>query len=69
MLCGVWEEGPEWNRKQKGTYTAEGIAPLADALRVSPSLTHLDARYNYLGEGEAVLQEAVKDKLGFKLEL
>ena len=34
------------------------------------SLTHLNARYNSVGdEGKAVLQEAVKDKVGFKLEL
>ena len=34
-LCGVWLE----YGSQMGTYTAEGITALADALRVNGSLT------------------------------
>ena len=50
--------------------TIEGAKGLGEALAVNASLTHLDARFNNLGaEGQAALKEAVKDKLGFKLEL
>ena len=44
---------------------------LAPEIAVIASLTHLDARFNLnLGAGgKAALKEAVKDKLGFKLEL
>ena len=48
----------------------EGITALADALRVTASVSHLDARANNLGdEGKAILREAVKDKPGFELLL
>ena len=54
----------------RGTYTAEGISAIADALRVSASVSHLDARRNNLGdEGKAILREAVKEKPGFELIL
>ena len=70
-LCGVWEEyvgGSEY--QQKGTYNAEGITVLANALRVNASVSRLDARYNNLGdEGEAILREVVKEKPGFELLL
>ena len=47
-----------------------GVKALADALSVNPSVSHLDARGNNLGdEGKAILREAVKDKLGFELLL
>ena len=62
VLCGITRWG--------GTYTSEGISAIADALRVNASLTRLDARGNALGdEGRAVLQDAVKNKPGFKLQL
>ena len=49
---------------------AEGAKPLADALRVCPSLTALDARYNGLGDdSRALLQDAVKGRAGFDLKL
>ena len=34
-LCGVWYE----DNRQQGIYTAEGITAIADALRVTSSLT------------------------------
>ena len=37
-LCGIWTEGFSLHQ-QKGTYTAEGIKAIANALRVSASLT------------------------------
>ena len=49
---------------------SEGAKPLADALRINASVSHLDARYNDLGdEGKAILREAVKEKPGFELLL
>ena len=61
-LCGV--------KYGQGTYTAEGINAIADALRVSSSLTRLDVRYNSLGEeGTAVLRTAVEGRSGFELKL
>ena len=45
-----------------------GVKALADALSVNPSVSHLDARRNNLGdEGKAILREAVKEKPGFEL--
>ena len=47
-----------------------GVKALADALSVNPSVSHLDARRNNLGdEGKAILREAVKEKPGFELLL
>ena len=37
QLCGIWED---W-RGQQGTYTAEGITAIADALRVNGALTQV----------------------------
>ena len=69
-------------KKLKGTHPVDSLdlsgkeLGVASAIVISSliadnaSLTRLDARGNFLGsEGKAVLQEAVKDKLGFKLEL
>ena len=63
-LCGLDYRG-------EGTYTAEGITAIANALKVTTSpLTQLDARWNALGEeGMAVLRKAVKSRSGFKLHL
>ena len=36
-LCGIWTD---W-RGQYGTYTAEGITAIADALRVNGALTEV----------------------------
>jgi len=41
LLCGV-------DRNGRGTYTAEGITAIADALRVNSSLTSLDLENNQL---------------------
>ena len=38
QLCGIWTD---WKGDQLGTYTAEGIAAIADALRVNGSLTEV----------------------------
>ena len=62
-LCGV-------NKYGMGTYDATGIKEIADALRISGSLTVLDARDNRLGrEGKAALQDAVRSKEGFRLHV
>ena len=64
MLCGVNPYDGE------GTYTAEGITVLADALKVTGSVTKLNLCDNNLGaEDEAVLHKAVEGRSGFKLEL
>ena len=39
-LCGLWDDYD--GQGLKGTYTAEGISMLADALRVNASLTSLE---------------------------
>jgi hypothetical protein len=68
QLCGVWYE----SGKLTGTYTAEGIKAIADALRVSVSLIKLDVGNNYnMGEGMAALQKTVEGRpaSGFELML
>jgi len=46
------------------------INAVADALRVSASLTEVDLRWNNIGaEGEAAIKEAVRGKEGFKLQI
>ena len=63
QLCGIDIFGD-------GTYTAEGITAIADALKVTPSLTRLDVRDNSLGEeGEAALRKAAEGRSGFELKL
>ena len=53
-----------------GTFTAEGITALADALRVCASITSLSLEYNNLGaEGEALVRKAVEGRSGFELKL
>ena len=54
-LCGIWMEG-EWNESmqryitaKKGSYNAEGIKSIADAL-VRASLTECNLRDNDLGK-------------------
>ena len=68
-MCGIWLEHGTYG-KQMGTYTAEGIIAVAEALKVTPSLTQLDVRFNGLGEeGETVLRTAVEGRSGFELKL
>ena len=38
QLCGIWTD---MGGSQQGTYTAEGIIAIADALRVNGALTNL----------------------------
>jgi len=54
QLCGL-------DFKGDGTYTAEGIKAVADALRVSASLTFIDMERNRLGDkGAKVIGSALK---------
>jgi hypothetical protein len=64
QLCGL-------NAIGKGTYTAEGITAIADALRVNGALTMCDLRNNDVGEeGKALIRNAAEGKAGFlKLHL
>ena len=54
-----------------GTYTPEGVAELADALRVSgSSLSVLSVEHNHLGKDDKnALRDAVGDRQGFVLKL
>ena len=48
----------------------EGIKAIADAIRVSASLTAADLRYNRLDDAaKQMLRDSVKDRAGFKLLL
>ena len=63
QLCGL-------DRWGSGTYNVEGITAIADALRVTPSLTRLNVKYNSLGdEGRAIISSAVQGKVDFDLSL
>jgi hypothetical protein len=67
VLCGV----DKWGQ---GTYTAEGITAIADALRVNGALTGCDLRSSkggsYMGEeGEALMRSSVQGKARFELNL
>ena len=66
QLCGVYFEYGEL----RGTYTAEGVTAIANALKVTPSMTRLDVWGNSLGkEGEAALRKAIEGRSGFELKL
>ena len=39
QLCGIWTDGEQGD--QQGTYTAEGVSAIADALRVNGALTQV----------------------------
>ena len=63
-LCGITKGflGP------KGTYDATGIQAIANALRVSSSLTLLNIAGNYIGkEGKLALGNAVHESTGCSL--
>ena len=54
-LCGVWggwngEQKPIDYRGEHGTYTAEGVTAIADALRVNSALASVKLRDNHLGD-------------------
>jgi Ran GTPase-activating protein (RanGAP) involved in mRNA processing and transport len=60
-LCGVDKYGD-------GDYTAEGIIALADALKVTPSITSLSLGQNELGdEGAIAIAQALKESKVSKL--
>ena len=51
-------------RGQEGTYNAEGITALANALRVSQSLYSIDVGYNGIDQAAALeLLAAMKEKV------
>ena len=61
-LCGLWLEHGTFG-KQMGTYTAEGIIAIAEALKVTASLTVTDMRYNQLDtESATALANVAKEK-------
>ena len=50
--------------------TTIGVIALAEALKVTGSMTRLDVTFNRLGdEGKAVLREAIEGRSGFELLL
>ena len=60
QLCGLHEY-------RRGTYTAEGITAIADALRVNGALTKLSLASNYLKEeGTKAICEALKQNKTLK---
>jgi hypothetical protein len=59
QLCGVWTD----YRGQHGTYTAEGITAIADAMRVNGALTVTNLLGNKLdAESAKMLAEVAKQK-------
>jgi len=63
-LCGIWETERDG---QQGTYTAEGITAIADALRVNGALTMLSLAKNRLGEeGTKAICEALEQNKTLK---
>ena len=61
QLCGVDYAG-------RGTYTTEGIIAIADALKVTASLTELNMYNNYLkDEGVTAICEALQSNKETKL--
>ena len=64
LLCGIWTDS--WGRQQ-GTYTAEGITAIADALRVDGALTKLSLAQNNLEEeGTKAICEALEQNTTLK---
>ena len=60
MLCGLDQFG-------RGTYTAEGITAIANALKVTASLTSINLSQNDLGvEGTKAISEALKSNKTLK---
>ena len=58
-LCGLYKNS--FTGEVRGTYNAEGITVIANALKVTPSLTSLDAHGNDLdAQSKQALREAVK---------
>jgi hypothetical protein len=64
LLCGIWTD-PFGN--QQGTYTAEGITAIADALRVNGALTVANLLGNKLDVKSAKMLAEVAKKKGISL--
>eukprot|EP00900_Chrysochromulina_parva_P003387 jgi/Chrpa1/13049/Chrysochromulina_OHIO_Genome00024578-RA len=65
QLCGIWTD---LRGKQQGTYTAEGITAIAEALRVNVWLTALDLSNNRLeDEGIRAVCKAIQSNKETKL--
>ena len=65
QLCGI-----DYFKYGGGTYTVEGITAIADALRVSASMTTADLRGNLLDDAsKQLLRDAVKDRPNFTLQI
>ena len=58
-MCGIWEES-HWQYEsgmvQKGAYTSEGIKAIAEALKVTASVTDVNLSNNNLTGGTYVQQ-------------
>ena len=61
QLCGIWTTAEfDGDQHQQGTFTAEGITAIADALRVNGALTSVNLRSNMLGgEGWGAIFAAI----------
>ena len=65
QLCGIWTDR---QCHQRGTYTAEGITAIADALRVNGALTALNLSSDCLkDEGVSAVCEAIQSNKETKL--
>jgi Ran GTPase-activating protein (RanGAP) involved in mRNA processing and transport len=65
QLCGIWTDRL---CHQRGTYTAEGITAIADALRVNGALTALNLSSDCLkDEGVSAVCEAIQSNKETKL--
>jgi hypothetical protein len=67
-LCGLWFEYDNYGDEiVRGTYNAEGITAVADALRVHGALTMLSLARNKLGEeGTKAICEALEQNKTLK---
>ena len=66
-LCGIWDDYD--GRGEKGTYNAEGIKAIADALCATASLTKILVGGNQLGdEGTTILCDALRESTISKVE-
>ena len=65
-LCGVYEYWGEI----KGTYTAEGVIAIAEAIEVCGALTSLDVRENRWGDGRIdAIRKAVEGREALHLKM
>ena len=64
QLCGLYYDD---DGDLQGTYTAEGITAVANALKVTASLTVTDMRYNNLDTESATMLATVAKEKGISL--